>query len=199
MIDFFINESSEGLKAVSLEANLLRERKIFMTEEVTAKSCQNLLMILMYLEQEDADKEIQLYINSPGGDVFSGLSVYDYIRMMKTPVHTFCTGIAASMSALLFLAGEKRDMLPHSRIMIHDPSYAGGKYDGKKPHEIQTEVDNLRKVSNVSNQIIAERSGMPLDQVSLFTKEDTYFDAETAVKYGLATGILHTNKNIFNN
>lgn len=130
-----------------------------------------------------------MYINSPGGKIDCGLPVYDAMRMSKAPIRTVCIGVAASMGSILFLGGDKREMLPHSRVMIHDPSFGGGSYAGKKPHEIQAEVDNLNKFREKLCKIISERTGRTVEEVCEKTKEDSYFSAEEAIEFGLATAI----------
>lgn len=144
----------------------------------------------MYLERQDNSKEVTIYINSPGGEVISGLAVYDYISMMKAPVRTVCTGTAASMGAILFLAGERREMLPHTRLMIHDPSYSHNDIGGRKPHEIQHELDKLNETRAALAKIIAEKTGKSLDEIYEVTASDTYYSAEEAIEFGLATGIM---------
>lgn len=140
-----LRETVRGIEVVQIEDELLKNREIFLVDDVNPESSNELLKQLMYLEKEDCTKEITLYINSPGGEVISGLAVYDYISIMKAPVRTVCIGSAASMGAILFLAGRKREMLPHTRIMIHDPSYRNRDFSGYKPHEIQYELDKLNK------------------------------------------------------
>ena len=118
-----LKETARGIDIILLDDELFSNREIFFTDSVNITSATLLLKQLMYLDRADAGKEITLYINSLGGDVISGLAVYDFIKLMKSPVRTVCTGTAASMGAILFLAGEKRVMLPHTRLLIHDPSY----------------------------------------------------------------------------
>lgn len=189
-----LRETVRGIEAVRIEDELLRNREIFLTENVDAKSSNELLKQLMYLEREDDSQEITLYINSPGGEVISGLAVYDYIQLMKAPVRTVCIGTAASMGAILFLAGGKRDMLPHTRLMIHDPSYNHGDIGGRKPHEIQHELDKLNEVREALAQIIAGKTGRTMDEIYQVTADDTYYSAEEALNFGLATGIITDNR-----
>ena len=118
-----LKETARGIDIILLDDELFSNREIFFTDAVNITSATLLLKQLMYLDRTDTGKEITLYINSLGGDVISGLAVYDFIRLMKSPVKTVCTGTAASMGAILFLAGTTRQMLPHTRLLIHDPSY----------------------------------------------------------------------------
>lgn len=185
-----LRETMRGLEKVSIEDEMLKNREIFLVDEVNAESSNELIKKLMYLEQEDRDSAVTLYINSPGGEVVSGLAVYDYIRLMEAPVDTVCIGTAASMGAILFLAGRERKMLRHSRLMIHDPSYGGGELKGKKPHEIQRELDNLNKVKRTLVGIISERTGRSVKEINRVTAKDTYYSAEEAVRFGLATRIV---------
>lgn len=188
MNNFITKESSSGYACVSVESELLSERRIFFTEEVNDEVCKQLIQQIMYLNSQSSD-EIVMYINSPGGKIDCGLPVYDAMRMSKAPIRTVCIGTAASMGSILFLAGDKREMLPHARVMIHDPSFGGGSYAGKKPHEIQSEVDRLNEFREKLCKIIAERTGRTLEEIYEKTKDDSYFDAEEAIKFGLATAI----------
>ncbi len=191
-----IKESVRGLESLTLEDLLFTNREIFLTTGVDSDTANMLIKQLMILEKLDSTEEITLYINSPGGEVVSGLAVYDYIQLMKAPVRTVCVGTAASMGAILFLAGQKREMLEHTRLMIHDPAYGGGDMTGKKPHELQMYVDKLKQSQEIIAGIIAEKTGRSLEEVYEKTREDSYFNAAEAVAYGLATGIVNqTNSN----
>lgn len=183
-------ETARGIQPVSIEDEFLSNREIFLTEQVDPSTTNELLKQLMYLERQDNSKEVTIYINSPGGEVISGLAVYDYIGVMKAPVRTVCTGTAASMGAILFLAGKKREMLPHTRLMIHDPSYSHNDIGGRKPHEIQHELDKLNETREALARIIAEKTGKSLDEIYEVTASDTYYSAEEAIEFGLATGIM---------
>ena len=183
-------ETVRGVQPVAISDKLLMNREIFLTEEVNSETSVELIKQLMYLEQEDNTKEITLYINSPGGEVISGLAVYDYINHMTAPLRTVSIGTAASMGAILFLAGKKREMLPHTRIMIHDPSYGHLDVGGRKPHEIQHELDKLNETREALAQIIAEKTGKTLEEIYRVTAEDTFFNAKEALEFGLATNII---------
>jgi ATP-dependent Clp protease protease subunit len=186
---FILKETSRGTDSWRIEDEMFSRRKIFLTTEVNADSSNELLKQLMYLSQEKPNEEITLYINSPGGEVVSGLAVYDCIRMIQAPVKTVCTGTAASMSAILFLAGETREMLPHTKIMIHDPSFGKVETQGEKPLEMQKRLEDILKVRKILGEIIAERTGQSLRKVYGKTKGDAYFTAEEAIKFGIATKI----------
>lgn len=185
-----INETARGYELFTLEDNFFRERKIFLTSMMDADSSNELIKQLMYLNQKNPKEEITLYINSPGGEVTSGLAVYDCIRMMTASVRTVCTGTAASMGSILFLAGDRREMLPHTKIMVHDPAFGARDIGGMKPLEIQKEVDDLMNVREILCEIIAERTGRTKEEVYEKTKIDSYFRAEEAVEFGLATAII---------
>lgn len=187
-----ILESARGFEVCRLKDKLLSDhREVFLTEEVDAQSCDSLITQLMYLDRADPGREIVLYINSPGGTVADGLAVYDVMRLLEAPVRTVCMGTCASMGAILFLAGEKREMMEHGRIMVHDPSFGGSHgIGGKKPHQIQSELDDLNRCREALAGIISERTGKPLEEVYQVTANDTYFSAQEAVEFGLATDII---------
>ncbi len=185
-----IKESVRGMESLTPDDLLFTNREIFLTTGVDSSTANELIKQLMILEKLDNTGEITLYINSPGGEVVSGLAVYDYIQLMKAPVRTVCIGTAASMGAILFLAGQKREMLEHTRLMIHDPAYGGGDMAGKKPHELQMYVDKLKQSQEIIAGIIAEKTGKSLEEVYEKTHEDSYFNATEAIEYGLATGIV---------
>lgn len=188
-----IKESVKGIALIPIEDELLMKRCIFLTEEVNAETANALLKQLMYLEQSEDDSEITLYINSPGGDVVSGLAIYDYIGIMKKTVNTVCTGTAASMGAILFLAGKKRSMLPHTMLMIHDPSFGGGSFTGKKSNEIKRKLDELNESREALARIISDKTGKSLDEIYEVTAEDSYYSADKAIEFGLATDIIKNN------
>ena len=185
-----IKESVRGLEALTPDDLLFTNREIFLTTEVDSNTANELMKQLMILEKTGDGSEVTLYINSPGGEMFSGLAVYDYMQLMKSPVRTVCIGTAASMAAILFLAGQKREMLPHTSLMIHDPAYGGGDMAGKKPHELQHYVDKLKKSQEIIVGIIAEKTGRSIEEVCEKTRENSYFNADEAIDYGLATGIV---------
>ena len=185
-----IYESSRGFDQIDVEDELMKSRKVFLVGQVNYDTCNELIKQLMCLEAQDNTKEIIIYINSPGGSVTDGLALYDVIQLLDSPIRTVCIGMAASMGAILFLAGEKRQMLPHSEIMIHDPSYHGLDVGGQKPHEIQRKVDSLNETRKMLAQIIAERTGKSVKEVYKVTAEDTYYKAKAAVEFGLATEII---------
>ena len=179
--------SSNGLNLCPIDDELLNRRKIFLTNGVSPRTMDELMKKLMYLEMTEPGREITLYINSPGGECNSGLAVLDYMALMKSPLRTVCIGTAASMGAILFLAGQKREMLPHTQLMIHDPSLSGSA-GGMKPHEMEAELKMLRSIQKKLIEVISSVSGKPESEVAEITKTDTYFDLDEALRFGLATG-----------
>ena len=183
-----IQESSRGIESFSPASGLLKDRILFFTEEVTPASCNQLMEILLFLDRHSPGEEITLCINSPGGDVDSGLAVYDMIRLLRSPVRTVCIGTAASMGAILFLAGAKREMFPHTKLMIHDPLLAGIG-SPQMALQLRKRADQLMKTREILGGIISEASGLPLEKVYEMTAEDCFLTAEEALELGLATGI----------
>lgn len=184
-----LKESAHGIDLIHLEDEMLQTREVFLTDKVDAYTMCNLIKQLMYLNRVSSEEEITLYINCPGGEVTSGLVVYDYIKMMSAPLKTVCIGTAASMGAMLFLAGDKREMFPHSQIMIHDPAPGGGSMAGMKPAEMEEQLKGLKKTQKIICEMISQTTGKPLKDVQAKTRKDSYFDAEEAIEFGLATAI----------
>ncbi len=196
-----ILESPRGLQPVGLNDIFLRERKVFLVGEVTNDSCNELIKQLLYLQAEDPECPITMIINSPGGEVGSGLAVYDVIRSMTAPVRVLVQGIAASMGGIIFLACDKenRYMLKHSKIMLHDCAWGSRNMGGKKPHEVRQELEQLESTNERLLEIIAERTGKTLEEIAEVTKFDSYFDTKEAVEFGLIdeSGIVDSDKLIF--
>lgn len=184
-----IKESSRGFDRVTIEDELFLSRKIFLTEKVDSASMDSLIKQILFLNDKDPKKEITIYINSPGGEVHSGLAAYDLLCMTKAPITTVCIGEAASMAAILFLAGKRRIMLPSSTIMIHDPSPGGGSLTGMKPYQIEEKLSGLKKTRDQLCSIISEKTGKTVKQVMKKTCKDSFFTAEESLNYGLATEI----------
>ena len=182
-----IKESSRGFDCIPIEDELFLKRKIFLTKPVDASTMDQLVKQLLYLNGEESEEEITIYINSPGGEVQSGLAAYDLLKLIKTPITTVCIGEASSMAAILFLAGDRRVVLPHSSIMIHDPAPSGGDLRGMKPDEMEEKLSGLKKTRDRLCEIIAETTGKTVKQVMKKTCRDSFFTAEEALEYGLAT------------
>ncbi len=181
-----VKENFEGSYILKLDDVLFSQRKLFLTEDVNVDTTSELIKQFLYLDSVAPDKEITFYINSPGGEVNAGLCLYNVIRNCKAPITTVCTGTAASMGAILFMAGGKRKMLADSLIMIHDPSTYFRMQHAKVGY-VQNVLDNLLALKERLGGIIAERSGHTIDEIYEKTCKDTYFSADEAIKFGLAT------------
>lgn len=183
-----IKESSHGYNGLEVTDILLTGRKVFIANEITTDVCNDIIKQLLVLDSESSD-EITVFITSPGGSISDGMALYDVIRMLRSPVKTICMGMSASMGAILLLAADERLILKNSEIMIHDPSFGSGKYAGKKPHEIQQQLDILTRTRDILCNIIAERTGRDIAEIREKTVTDSYFNAEEAIEFGLATRI----------
>lgn len=184
-----LERTSEGVHRYALQDAMLQNRTIDCVGEIDPETVNALILQLRYLQSEDEGKEITLYINSPGGEVSSGLALYDVMQAIKCPIRTVCVGTAASMAALIFAAGSQRDMLPHARLMIHDPLISGG-LGGSALH-IDSVSRDLMRTREITAELLARHSGHTLAEVYEKTARDTYFDADEAVAWGLADRITH--------
>ena len=186
-----LSESSRGTEVIRIEDKLFDSGKIFLDGEVNSESCVTLIQQLLYLDNAGV-KDITVYINSPGGEVTPGLAVYDTIMGMKVPVRTVCIGTAASMGSIIFLAGKERQLLPHSKVLIHDPllTLSGA----KSALALDKDAKQLMEMREVLAGIISERTGHTLEEVYEKTREDCYLTAEEAVGFGIGTEIIkHLN------
>lgn len=179
-----IRETAEGLNRLDIRDEMLGKRQLELMTSVNAESCAVIIRGLLYLQREDPTAPITLYINSPGGEVQSGLALYDVMQAVSCPIRTVCLG----MAALLFIAGDDREILPHSRIMIHDPLISAGA--GGNALSVKARADDLMRIRDITAGVIARHSGMPIDRVFELTATDTYFEAEEAVEAGLADRII---------
>ena len=184
-----IRETSEGLNQIPIQDILFQRREVECIGEITEDSVAALIIQLRYLHREAPEQEITMYINSPGGEVSSGLALYDVMKAIQCPIRTVCVGTAASMAAILFLSGDKRDMLAHSKVMIHDPLIPGG--IGGNALKVDAVARNLMQTRQTIAGIISRHTGKSLEDVLAKTASDSYFDAEQAVKWGLADRIIH--------
>ena len=182
-----IKESSHGYDLIPIQDEMLSHREVELVGEVSADSVNALIRQLRYLQNEDPKAPITLYINSPGGSVDSGMALYDVMQAVSCPVRTICVGLAASMAALLFVSGAERDMLPHSRLMIHDPLII---QTGGSALKLKAISDDLMETRQIIAKVIAEHSGKSMEEVLEKTANDSYFRAEEAVKFGLADHII---------
>ncbi len=187
-----IKETSNGYFQLSLLDELLSKREIYCLGEINSNSTSSLILQLKYLEQVDPDAEITLYINSPGGSVADGLALYDIMQNLSCPIHTICMGTAASFGAILFLSGDKREILPHSKIMIHDPLIAGSGLTGSATL-LHTQIDSLMETREILANIIAKHTKKTIEEIYEKTATDTWFNATQAIEFGLADNII-TNK-----
>jgi ATP-dependent Clp protease protease subunit len=191
MVPMVIEQSGRGERAYDIYSRLLKERVIFLVGPVNDQSANLIVAQLLFLESENPDKDISLYINSPGGSVSAGLAIFDTMNFIKPDVSTLCTGLAASMGAFLLAAGAKgkRFSLPNSRIMIHQPS--GGSQGQASDIEIQAkEILYLRERLN---RILAERTGQTMEQIHKDTDRDRFMSGDEAAEYGLIDKVL-TNR-----
>lgn len=188
LVPMVIEQSGRGERSYDIYSRLLKERVIFMVGPVHDQMANLIVAQLLFLESENPDKDISLYINSPGGSVSAGLAIYDTMQFIKPDVSTLCTGLAASMGAFLLAAGAKgkRFSLPNSRIMIHQPS--GGSQGQASDIEIQArEILYLRERLN---KILAEKTGKETEQIAKDTDRDNFMSAEDAAEYGLIDKVL---------
>ena len=188
LVPYVIEQTSRGERSYDIYSRLLKDRIIFLGEEVNDVSANLIVAQLLFLEAEDPSKDIQLYINSPGGSVTAGMAIYDTMQYIKCDVSTICLGMAASMGAFLLSSGAKgkRYALPNSTIMIHQPS---GGAQGQAT-EIQIVADQIAKTTKKLNEILSANTGQPLEIVEKDTDRDNYMTAEEAKAYGLIDGVV---------
>ena len=192
LVPYVIEQTSRGERSYDIYSRLLKDRIIFLGEEVTDVAAHIIVAQLLFLEAEDPDKDIHLYINSPGGSVTAGLAIYDTMQYIKCDVATYCMGMAASMGSFLLSGGTKgkRYAMPNSEIMIHQPS---GGAQGQAT-EIQIAAEHILKIRTRLNQILAENTGQPLDVIRIDTERDNFMSAEEAKEYGLIDEVIKNRK-----
>lgn len=183
-----LRESSRGIDRVPICDEMFANREIELTGVVDQAMTYSLCQQLRQLWRDDPDGEITVYVNSPGGSVWDGLAIYDIMQAISCPIRTVCVGMAASMAALIFVAGNQRDMLPHARVMIHDPLISGGV--GGSALELKTIADGLMRTRQVTAEVIARHSGHSVEEVLVLTSHDTYFEADEAIAWGLADRVI---------
>ena len=188
LVPYVIEQTSRGERSYDIYSRLLKDRIIFLGEEVTDVSASLIVSQLLFLESEDPGKDISLYINSPGGSVSAGMAIYDTMQYIKCDVSTICMGMAASMGAFLLAGGAKgkRMALPNAEIMIHQPS---GGAQGQAT-DIKIVADHILKTKKKLNEILAANTGQPLEVIAADTERDNYMSAEEAVAYGLIDSIV---------
>lgn len=188
LVPMVIEQTARGERSFDIYSRLLKERVIFLVGQVEDHMANLVVAQLLFLESENPDKDIHLYINSPGGSVTAGMSIYDTMQFIKPDVSTMCIGQAASMGALLLTAGAegKRFCLPNSRVMIHQPL---GGYQGQAS-DIEIHTREILSIKHKLNEIISFHTGKPIEQVAIDTDRDNFMNPETAKEYGLIDDIL---------
>jgi len=191
LVPYVIEQTSRGERSYDIFSRLLKDRIIFLAEDVNSTSASLVVAQLLFLESEDPDKEINFYINSPGGSITDGMAIVDTINYIKCPVSTICVGMAASMGAVLLASGAKgkRYATPNSEILIHQPLIAGGGLSGQTT-EIKIHADHMVKTREKLNKLLADRTGQSLEKIMQDTERDNYMSAQEALEYGLIDGIL---------
>ena len=192
LVPYVIEQTSRGERSYDIYSRLLKERIIFLGEEVNETTASLIVAQLLFLESEDPGKDIQFYINSPGGSVTAGMAIYDTMNYVKCDVSTICMGLAASMGAFLLAGGAKgkRLALPNAEIMIHQPS---GGAKGQET-EIRIVAEQILKTRSRLNEILAENTGKPLEVIQADTERDNYMTAAEAKEYGLIDEIVTNRK-----
>ena len=188
LVPYVVEQTNRGERSYDIYSRLLNDRIIFLGEEINSVSANLVVAQLLHLESQDAEKDISLYINSPGGEVYAGLAILDTMNFIKPQVSTICVGMAASMAAVLLSAGAKgkRFCLPHSKVMIHQPS---GGAQGQQT-EIEIVAEEIKKTRRELNQILSDASGQPIEKVQADTERDNYLTAAEALDYGLIDRIV---------
>lgn len=194
LVPTVIEQSSRGERAYDIYSRLLKDRIIMLSGPIDDELANSIISQLLFLDAQDSEKDIYLYINSPGGVVTAGLAIYDTMNFIKSDVQTIVMGMAASMASVLASSGTKgkRFALPHSEVMIHQPS---GGAQGQQT-EIEIAAEQILKTRKELNTILAENSGQPLEKINIDTERDNYLSAQDAVEYGLIDGIMEKNANL---
>ncbi len=190
LVPMVIEQTSRGERSYDIYSRLLNDRIVFLSEEVNDVTASLVVAQLLYLESQDPDKEIQFYINSPGGSVTAGLAIYDTMQYIKCDVSTLCVGMAASMGAFLLAAGAKgkRFALPNSEIMIHQPL---GGFQGQVT-DIRIHAERMQQIKDNLNRILADETGKPLEIIQRDTERDNFMTADEAMEYGLIDKVLRS-------
>ena len=194
LVPYVIEQTSRGERSYDIYSRLLRDRIIFLSEEVNDVTASLVVAQMLFLEGEDPDKDIQFYINSPGGSITSGMAIYDTMQYIRCDVSTICVGMAASMGAFLLAAGApgKRFALPNSEIMIHQPL---GGMQGQAT-DIKIHADRIIRIKETLNKILSERTGKPIEQIQQDTERDNFMSADEAAAYGLIDKVIVSGREI---
>ena len=192
LVPIVVEQTNRGERSYDIYSRLLRDRIIFLSGEINDDIANLVVAQLLFLQGEDPEKDINLYINSPGGSVYAGLAIYDTMQYVKPAVSTVCVGLAASMAALLLAAGEKgkRYALPYSRILIHQPLIGGQGISGQAT-DIKIHADHIVRIREKMNTLLSQYTGQPLDVITRDTERDNYMTAQQAKEYGLIDDILY--------
>ena len=195
LVPYVVEQTSKGERSYDIFSRLLKDRIIFLAEDVNPTSASLVVAQMLFLESEDPDREISLYINSPGGSITDGMAIVDTMNYIKCTVTTICVGMAASMGAVLLTSGTKgkRFATPNAEILIHQPLIGGGGISGQTT-EIKIHADHMVKTREKLNKLLSERTGQSLEVIERDTERDNYMTAEEALKYGLIDGILDSRK-----
>ena len=190
-IPYVIEQTSRGERSYDIFSRLLSDRIVFLGEEVSDVSASLIIAQMLFLEAQDPEKDIQLYINSPGGSVSAGFAIYDTMQYIKCDVSTICIGLAASFGAFLLAGGAKgkRIALPNAEIMIHQPAIHGNGIQGQAT-DIKITSDHIQKSKKRLNTILAENTGKSIDEAAIATERDNYMTAEEAKAYGLIDSVI---------
>ena len=191
LVPYVIEQTAKGERSYDIFSRLLKDRIIFLGEEVNATTASLVIAQLLFLESEDPDKEIYLYINSPGGSITDGMGIVDTMNYIKCPVSTMCIGLAASMGSVLLASGEKgkRFATPNAEILIHQPLIGGGGISGQTT-EIQIHAEHMIRTREKLNQLLSDRTGQPIDVINRDTERDHWMTAKDALDYGIIDGII---------
>ena len=192
LVPYVVEQTARGERSYDIFSRLLNDRIIVLSDEVNSATDSLVVAQLLYLEGQDQEKDISLYINSPGGSITDGFAIYDTMNYIKCDVSTICMGMAASMGAFLLAAGAKgkRLALPNSEIMIHQPLIGGQVGLTGQATDIKIHADHLVRIRSRLNHILAERTGKPLSQIELDTERDNYMSAQEALDYGLIDAVI---------
>ncbi len=190
LIPYVVEQTPRGERSYDIYSRLLNDRIVFLGEPITRESANLVIAQLLHLESQDPDKDISLYIDSPGGEVYAGLGILDTMNFIKPEVSTICVGMAASMAAVLLACGQKgkRLALPNSMVLIHQPSSG---VQGQQT-DIQIVADETKWIRQHLNQILADATGQPIEKVNVDTERDNYLRAQQALEYGLVDRVLTT-------
>ena len=191
LVPYVVEQTARGERSYDIFSRLLNDRIIMLSEDVNDTTASLVVAQLLYLEGQDPDKDISLYINSPGCSITAGFAIYDTMNYIKCDVSTICIGMAASMGAFLLAAGAKgkRFALPNSEILIHQPLIGGGGLQGQTS-DIKIHTDHLVRTREKMNRILAERTGKSVEQIALDTERDHYMTAQEAAQYGLIDSVI---------